>query len=80
MTHSILHRLEVLERQKPGTLIAQCHHIETGEVKVMSLREMIKEFSLWELDRIVSGNDMRDLDAFLGAFREEASQFEAAEC
>lgn len=80
MTRSILHRLEVLERQKPGTLIAQCHHIETGEVKVMPLREMMKEFSLWELDRIISGNNMRDFDAFLSAFREEVSQLEAAEC
>lgn len=77
MTSSILHRLEVLERQKPGTLIAQCHHTETGEVKIMPLREMIKDFSLWEFDRIVAGNDLHDLDTFLSAFREKVNRLEA---
>lgn len=73
MTHSILHRLEVLEKRKPGALIAQCTHTETGEVKIMPLREMIRDFFSWELDHIVSGNDLRDLDAFLGAFCEEVN-------
>lgn len=73
MTSSVLHRLEMLERQKPGTLIAQCHHTETGEVKIMPLCEMIEDFPMWELDRIVSGNDLRDFDAFLSAFREKVN-------
>ena len=78
MTSSILHRLEVLERKKPGTLIAQCHHIETGEVRTMPLREMIRDFSSWELDHIVSGNDLQDLDAYLGAFHKEVNRIEEA--
>lgn len=80
MTSTILHRLEALERRKPGALIAQFHHIETGEVKITSLREMIQDFSSWELDHIVSGNDLHDFDAYFDAFRKEVNQIETAKC
>lgn len=70
MDKSISRRIRDLESTAPNRLMALCTNLETGESKTMPLRDLIPEFELWKVERIIGGNNLHDLDAYLSAFLE----------
>lgn len=69
MNNRVDARLRSLERQTPGALIGRFTNMETGEVKVMPFSAVSKDFTSWELNNVVSGNRLADLDGYLDAFK-----------
>lgn len=79
MGKSVLSRIEELERQKPSSIICLAKNVETGEIKEMPMRELAEKFDEWRIEKVIDGNDLDDLDAYLEAFRNYAKYKEHEE-
>lgn len=65
MDKSLLRRIEELERQRPNSIVCLARNMETGEEREMPMRELAEKYGEWNLVKVVSGNDLDDLDAYL---------------
>lgn len=67
---NVFARLQRLEKRLPVPIMARCTNLENGEVKTAPLREFIDDFKLWRLEQVIDGNNAKDLDAYLSAFKQ----------
>ena len=68
--NKVIDLIERLKSHRPGVMTALCTHSETGEQKVIPLRELIHDFGTWNFENIVDNGDLKDLDDYFKAFRE----------
>lgn len=71
MADSILKRLEELEKRHIGNPLIVIATTDTGESVEVSARECVARPDL-HFDRVVSGNDLHDLDLLLEEMRKAA--------
>lgn len=74
MDKSILRRIEELERQQPNSIICLARNMETGEERELPMREWEKYYKEWNFIKVISGNDLNDLDTYLKAIKKYAKE------
>lgn len=66
---SIERRIKELERLSPHGITVLACNLKTGEQREMPLRELIERFGEWKLEKVLSGNNLDEFDAYLEALK-----------